>query len=156
MKNKGVCEFITTIKNEDKFLSEKFVKAGLGQTTGGYLGKNGEGPRKTQKQHFLDYYSGSLDRMPSYNMLRCPQLILFVAEVFGVPAVFLNKAYKDFEKSEKAKGTINKRDKNGNYFWGTEEFRHFKKTLRIGEVNKIIKNRDDIEEIKNDVSRLFF
>ncbi len=155
MNNGDVCRYIQTL-DKKRFLADKFVQNGFGQTSGGYLGKGGRKKEVTQKQHFLDYYSGILNKkMPSYNRLRCPQLILYVAEAFGVPEEILNKAYKEFAESEIANRTVYKDNKDGNYFWGTDEFRQLKKTLKIGAVNRIIKEYSDIKEIKNNVARLF-
>lgn len=153
MNNKDVCNYISQLpehKTDKDYYAERIVKNGLGQTTGGYI----EAGIKSQKDHFRYYYGNIPDKKPTYNYLRCPQLILFIAEVFEVPDDALEKAYnliKEYEKNEKSIKTL----KNGNYFWGKQIFIDFKKALKIGEVNKIICNKDNIEKIKEEVKELF-
>ena len=160
MNNKKVCEYINTLDANKKYLAEEFVKSGLGQTTGGYLGnvraEDIPNTETSQKQHFLNYYGNEniSDKKPTFSYLRCPQLILFIAEVFGVPDKALNAAY-DIIQDYEQKGKIINTTKNGNYLWGKEVFREFKNALKIGEVNKIIRDNDNIGDIKKEVEKLF-
>ncbi|MBR5683384.1 MAG: hypothetical protein IKW96_08965 [Ruminococcus sp.] len=161
MNNKDICDYISKLpehKTDKDYYAEEFVKNGLGQTTGGYLGnvEPDEIPKIgiTQKKHFQGYYGNIPDKKPTYNYLRCPQLILFIAEAFGVPPSTLKATYDLIEKYEKDKNLIKTR-KHGNYLWGEQVFRDFKSTLKIGEVNRIIRNNNNIEDIKEKVKELF-
>ena len=84
MNNREVCECVKTIDlHKERYFSEICVEEGYGQTWGGYLTS---GKTLSQKDHFLQYYGREdmAEKMPSYTYLRCPQLLLFIAEAAGV------------------------------------------------------------------------
>ena len=99
MNNREVCEYVKGLdaqKNDmgKEYIAEKCVSEGYGQTCGGYLkGKNINA--FSQKEHFLSYYGSEKkkDKLPSYSYLRCPQLLLFIAEIAGMPKEKLEEAY---------------------------------------------------------------
>lgn len=162
MLNKEICQFIQSVNdrfNEDRveYVAERCVREGYGQTIGGYLDKNGK--HMTQKEHFLYYYGSEKNKQkePYYYFLRCPQLLLFVAEVMGVERVRIEKAY-DILKSYEDKLKIRKKEKNGNYMYqyeqGKEIFRDFKSELLIADINRLVKLADTIWDAKSEIQKL--
>lgn len=113
-------------------------------------------PKHLKSSIFLNYYGNEniSDKKPTFSYLRRPQLLLFIAEVFGVPDSALDKAYNIIQNYEQ-KGKIINTPKNGNYLWGKEVFREFKNALKTGEVNKIIRDNDNIGDIKKEAEKLF-
>ena len=75
--------------------------------------------------------------MPTYPWLKCPQLLMYIAEVAGLDSKRLDDAYEFLEKVEKErnlKGT----EKSAKYL-KSEELKDYKKLLCISTINKIIK-----------------
>ena len=158
MNNRTVCEAISKLK-EKQYIADKCVKEGYGQNCGGYLGpvskKDNKVAGPSEKEHFLTYYGREevAEKTPTYQYLRCPQLLLFVAEAAGVSEENLKKAYcilKAYEKDNRLEGT----EKSGNYMWGKEEFRAFKLQLQICNVVKIIKAANNWDEVVKEVKKL--
>lgn len=152
MNNREVCECISKI-SEKEYLADLCVKQGYGQSCGGYLHSYSKDnlilTRPSEKIHFLNYYGNkkNAERKPTYNNLRCPQLLLFIAEVVGISQHRLDKAYnilKTYEDENMIRGT----EKNGNYMWGKQEFRNFKEQLQISTVDKIISVSMTWDEVK--------
>ena len=146
MTNTEFCKYVEEMSVKTTyadFLTEKR----WGQTSGGYLDKSSK--IETQKEHFLSYYKNKENI--TYQYLRCPQLIIFIAEIVGVPCKNIFSATRVVCKYEKSYNGV----KNGNYIWGHEEFRLFKNELKFCEVVKIIKEYENIDEVKNEVKELF-
>lgn len=145
-----MCEIVRNLEDKEYF-ADCLTKQNWGQTSGGYLcGYEDEDREPTQKEHFLSYYSKKQDKI-TYAYLRCPQLILFIAEVMGVPHNILEAAAEKItEFDKKYQG-----EKNGNYLWGEKAFGEFKKILFFSDVCKAIKCSEDEDEAKEKVSKLF-
>ena len=101
-----VCKIVKELKEEKyKYIADECVREGYGQTCGGYLSlKNTKPTFITQKEHFLSYYDNSdrKSKKPTFHYLRCPQLLLFIAEFSGVPQI--EEAYdllKEYEKNNR-------------------------------------------------------
>lgn len=87
MNNSKVCEYIKNIdlyNNGEIYISELCGNEGYGQSCGGFLESNKE--NSTQQDHFVYYYGGidKIEKNPTYSYLRCPQLMVFIAEAAGV------------------------------------------------------------------------
>jgi len=117
MNNGKVCEYVRTVdphKNSigEEYLSDLCVKQGYGQSCGGYLKTckkdNMKLEEPSQKEHFINYYGAKAEKRPTYNYLRCPQLLLFIAEIAGVSRESLETAYKtviDYESTNELRST---------------------------------------------------
>ena len=157
MNNGEVCKYIENPNSnkslsKDKYIADTCVEEGVGQTCGGYFALK---HIKLQSDHFLSYYNTRKDKKPSYCYLRCPQLLLFIAEIAGVPREVLESAYQYLKQYETDNNLIGKNDKNGNYIWGKQVFRDFKRTLKIAEVNKCIQNASNWNDVIIKVNSLF-
>jgi len=164
MYNIDVCNYIKKMKidrpaGQIKYIADEFVKDGYGQTCGGYLDINGKGKTNpatiSQEDHFLSYYNcdGRSKGNPSYQYLRCPQLLLYIAEIAGVAEKSLIsacKTIKNYEDENELKYT----SKNGNYLWGKKEFREFKTQLYISSITKIIKSENDWSVVLEQVEKM--
>ncbi len=164
MKNNVVCEYVECLDNwknnaEKEYIAEKFVRKGYGQTCGGYLkGKKQEGfsnIRISQKEHFLSYYGSEKkrDKFPSYSYLRCPQLLLFIAEIAGLQEEKLEEAYNIISRYEEENDLTGK-EKDANYIFRECKFKEFKKVLQISMIVRIIKESNCWCEVKDKVSQL--
>lgn len=158
MNNRKVCEYISKM-SEREYLADLCVKQGYGQSCGGCLASYSKDNlilmRPSEKMHFLNYYGNkkNVERNPTYYYLRCPQLLLFIAEIAGISKHRLDKAYnilKIYEDENMLRNT----EKNGNYMWGKQEFRDFKSQLQINIVTKIIRVSRTWEEVKAEVANL--
>ena len=156
MNNGTVCEYVRTIephKNNvgEEYISDLCVKQGYGQSCGGYLNtcKKNDLPlaEPSQKEHFLNYYGYKAEKLPTYNYLRCPQLLLFIAEIAGVVRNSLDDAYKTVRDYEDASNLRNK-GKDANYMWGKQAFRDFKSQIHISDVVRIIRNAENWDEVR--------
>lgn len=162
MNNGKVCEYVRTIephKNNigKEYISDLCVKQGYGQSCGGYLKACKRDDIKlaeiSQKVHFLNYYSDKAEKLPTYGYLRCPQLLLFIAEIAGVSRKNLENAYKivrDYENDNELKNKL----KNGNYMWGKQAFRDFKLQIHINNVVRIIKDAENWDEVRERTLKL--
>lgn len=162
MNNGKVCEYVRTIephKNsiEEEYVSDLCVKQGYGQSCGGYLKTCKKDEIKlsepSQKEHFLNYYGDKAEQLPTYYYLRCPQLLLFIAEIAGVSSKSLEDAYeivRDYENANK----LRNKDKNANYMWGKQAFRDFKSQIHISDVVRIIRNAENWDEVRERTMKL--
>lgn len=162
MNNREVCEYVRKLDSDKncegkEYFADLCVKQGYGQSCGGYLISYSEEnlQKPTQKKHFLDYYSHEdrIDNKPSYYYLRCPQLLLFIAEIAGVPKKTLTDAFnivKDYENEN----DLRNKEKNGNYMWGSEHYRDFKKKLHIGSLVRLIRQSENWDEVIEKVKKL--
>lgn len=156
MNNGKVCEYVRSIESHknnigEEYISDLCVKQGYGQSSGGYLKTCKRYDIKlaepSQKEHFLNYYSDKAESPPTYYYLRCPQLLLFIAEIAGVSSKSIKKAYTilmDYENDNELKN----KEKNGNYMWGKQAFRDFKSKIHISEVVKIISDAQNWDEVR--------
>lgn len=158
MNNREVCDCIRKVSKKD-YLGDLCVKEGYGQSCGGYLScynKNkSEFVLPSEREHFLNYYNNEkvIDKKPTYHYLRCPQLILFIAEIAGVSNKRLYNAYellKNYENQNRIRCT----EKNGNYIWGKDVFRDFKMQLQFNKVNKIICDSKTWDEVIAEVKKI--
>ena len=84
--------------NDDELVCDMMVKDGLGQTVGGYF-EVAEYPKykrkidrskaePSQAFHFFEYYIDDkkiiVQKKTSYNSLKSPQLIMYIAEMAGL------------------------------------------------------------------------
>ena len=171
-------EFWNAIKKFDEhknpygkeLVCDQIVIEGLGQTKGGYFETACE-PRynkqvirekaePSQQFHFFSYYidpkkMNRSEKMPTYANLKCPQLIMYVAEMAGLDAKIVDKAFnflKDFEEKRGLKET----EKGATYLEKIEgnPSEVFKDILHISEIQTIITKSSSYEEIVRKVSRL--
>ena len=113
MNNKDVCDYLRKLNDKCVYIADQCVDERYGQTCGGYLSSKSNDPKSIkQKEHFLDYY-GERERL-TYQYLRCPQLLLFIAEISGLSDKKLNTAYDLLKEYENSNGLYNT-DKSGNY-----------------------------------------
>lgn len=152
-----VCKIVKELKEEKyKYIADECVREGYGQTCGGYLSlKNTKPTFITQKEHFLSYYDNSdrKSKKPTFHYLRCPQLLLFIAEFSGVPQI--EEAYdllKEYEKNNR----LYKTNKSGNYLWGRKDkfLSEFKRKLGIYSLVKIIDEANSWDEVKKQTNKL--
>ena len=160
MNNKAVCEYVEKMKPiESEYFAEKLVNTGYGQTCGGYLQgirrKEAIEKRTSQREHFLSYYGSEKkkDKSPSYNYLRCPQLLLFIAEIAGVQKEKLEEAYNIITKYED-EHDLKGKEKDANYIYRECGFKDLKKVLQISMIVKIINESDYWCEVREKVSLL--
>ncbi len=162
MNNKEVCKYVRTLDPrinsiKEEYISDLCVREGYGQTCGGYLmtckRDSNILEELSQKDHFLNYYSDKGDKFPSYHYLRCPQLLLFIAEIAGVLSEDLKNAYRIVKVYENA-NQLRYKEKSGNYMWGKEAFRDFKSKIHINEVVKIIKDAENWDEVIAETKKL--
>ncbi|MBR3591244.1 MAG: hypothetical protein IKL46_00080 [Clostridia bacterium] len=153
----AICEVVKDLKDDEyDFIADECVKDGYGQTCGGYLSlKNVEPTHITQKDHFLSYYDnlGRKDNKPTFQYLRCPQLLLFIAEIAGMPTI--KEAYNMLKEYEKYNG-LYQTDKSGNYLWGRKDkfLSKFKEKLGIYSLVKIINKANNWDEVKKETEKI--
>ena len=155
-----------------ELLCDKMVKAGLGQTCGGYFD---EDIRKkynvkidramaepSQLFHFKEYYVdenmvyGEIHHAakdnPSYHKLWCPQLMLFIAEMAGLNKILLENAYRFVEEYETETGIIGKDNKTGGYL--KEKIKEYRIILHMKEITDIISEEEEYDIILTRVGRI--
>jgi len=163
MKNSEVCSAIKKLKVDRNFFSEQCTNAGYGQNTGGWYRKGNKkvdenGNPLTQQNHFISYYDkenkdGKKKEKITYGYLRCPQLLLFIAESAGLREQYLQTAY-EFIRNYEDELKIRNNEKNGNYMWGTWEFKRIKCILCMRQIVDIIKKSSTWEEVQKQVKEL--
>jgi len=161
-------------KNPDDgdLFCDQMVKEGLGQTVGGYF----DIAKKTkynkiidnsiaepsQAFHFQEYYidnENNKGKNPTYSSLKCPQLIMYIAEMAGLKREILVYSLKLIRTIEEEKNLVGK-DKGGGYLEklklddGTNELSEFKNKIHIAEINDIIKQASSYKEITDAVSKI--
>ena len=148
MTNRDFCDYVRSLDDEGYFADTHTCNE-WGQNCGGYL-KSTNGPMK-EKAHFLSYYDHSEKEKITYAYLRCPQLIVFIAEIMGVPRELLESAVCIVMKYEEENKTNLQGGKNGNYIWGHKEFTEFKQKLHYSDVIRYIKASSNVEEAKKSI-----
>jgi len=155
VKIKSILNYIQNIDVSKYHLAEDFVKEGYGQTTGGYLSNTKDHP--SQLEHFVNYYCDKIEKMPTFASLWCPELIIFISEILGVKKEYIIKAsemVKNFEDDNNLKNT----QKNATYltFRSTNSriLKEFKETIKIYDVNDILKKTTSIEEAIRQIEKL--
>ena len=148
------------------------VKEGLGQTVGGYF-EVAEYPKynkiidttraePSQAFHFFEFYiddgkCNRSDKKPSYNQLKCPQLIMYIAEMAGLDRKILLECLEYVREIEKNKNHFGS-EKPGNYLEkikvdnGGNSLMEFKKKIHISEIQSIISAANSYDEIVQQVS----
>jgi len=95
-------------KKKHYCISDSFVKSGYQQKKGGYIDYAKKAYSKevepSQKWHFIEAYASKKDRDDKfyYGRLKCPELLLWMAEAAGVDIEIIKQAEK------KAMDVINK------------------------------------------------
>lgn len=164
MNNREVCEYVRKLdvnKNCEgkEYISDLCVKQGYGQTCGGYLKAYSIDDLKqeipSQKEHFLSYYShkNRIDNMPTYDRLRCPQLLLFIAEIAGISKEILIDAF-NIVKNYEEENNIKNKMKDGNYMCRSKQYGDFKKKLHISSLVNIIRKSENWDEVIEKVKKL--
>lgn len=164
-----------TNRHDDELVCDMMVKEGLGQTEGGYF-EVAEYPKykriidrskaePSQAFHFFEYYiddekNNRLDKKPSYNSLKCPQLIMYIAEMAGLDRQILLECLKYIRETEESKGLIGM-PKGGGYLEKIKlnddnddenRLKEFKKKIHISEIQSIISEGTSYEEVVQKVS----
>ncbi len=146
INNKEVCEYVNNIKCK-RFICN--LGKGYGQSCGGYYNKD---RKESEIEHFIFYYKNKEKKFPSYNRLRCPQLMLFIAEIAGVSKERLDEAKKKVIEYEDENHLKGKKDKNGNYIYRSDDnFKQLKEIICINEVNNIIRDANCWDEVREKV-----
>lgn len=145
MINKDVCIYLKTKLNKEYFADE-ITKLGYGQNSGGYMEGKKNREEIRQINHFINHYGSkeNINKLPTYNYLLCPELIIFISEVAGISKESLKRAFvilKEYEDTAKLK------TKKGTYLKGTDILLKIKKEVHINEVTKIIKNSKNWKEV---------
>ena len=158
--------------NGDELVCDMMVKEGLGQTVGGYF-EVAEYPKynkiidttraePSQAFHFFEFYiddgkCNRSDKKPSYNQLKCPQLIMYIAEMAGLDRKILLECLEYVREIEKNKNHFGS-EKPGNYLEkikvdnGGNSLMEFKKKIHISEIQSIISAANSYDEIVQQVS----
>ena len=154
-----VCKEVKKIDvNKQEFVADKCVKERFGQNCGGYLSLKNVNPTDiSQKDHFLSYYDNidMQSNRPTFDSLRCPQLLLFIAEFSGVPESKIKDAYELLKEYEKNNG-LYKTNKSGNYLWDRNDgfLSEFKEKIGIYSLVKIIDKSSNWAEVKEQTKGL--
>lgn len=160
-------------KNEE-LLCDALVKEGLGQTIGGYFEvaeypkyrkeTNREMAKPSQSFHFFEYYiddekNNRSEKMPSYSKLKCPQLIMYIAEMAGLSREILEEC-RSFLRELEQKASLVGTKKGGGYL---ENVRYndssnclteLIKRIHMKEIEGIIKESSTYDEIVQKVSAI--
>ena len=133
MNNKDFWNLIKEYKhrnlNDDELVCDMMVKGGFGQTVGGYF-EVAEYPKykrkidpsnaePSQAFHFFEYYiddkkNNRSEKKPSYSSLKCPQLIMYIAEMAGLNRRILLECLEFIKKIENNANLVDT-EKKGNY-----------------------------------------
>ena len=151
MTKKQINEHLLKNATEVEYKADKLTKEGYGQTIGGYHETaRKKGIRKeeplSQKWHFtVSYYEymKNIDTKPTYSQLKCPELLIWIAEVTGLKDSLIDEAIalvKDFEDKNHSVG----QKKGADYF--APIIGELKKTLHIQEINRVLGDALNWEE----------
>lgn len=158
--------------NGGELVCDQMVKEGLGQTVGGYFevanypkykrSIDKEIAEPSQAFHFFEYYiddnkNNRSNNKPSYACLKCPQLIMYIAEMAGLKREillecldFIRKIEEDANLVGTEKGgaylEIMKSNNNGN------RLSELKEKIHISDIQNIISDEKDYKEIVRKVS----
>ncbi|WP_247933204.1 hypothetical protein [Streptococcus mitis] len=151
--------------NGDELVCDMMVKEGLGQTVDGYF-EVAKYPKynkiidttraePSQAFHFFEYYiddekCNRSDKKPSYNQLKCPQLIMYIAEMAGLDRKILLECLEYVREIEKD-NSLTGSEKKANYLGGNS-LMEFKKKIHICEIQSIISAANSYDEIVQQVS----
>ena len=154
----------------DELICDIMVKNGLGQTTGGYFDEarrpewnikiERESANPSQEYHFREYYIENhktnhiKNGVPSYYRLFCPQLLMYIAEVAGLPKKLLLDAYQYLRSYEERNHLIYS-PKNARYL-PADVLKEYKRLLCIRQITDSIKQQQpgDIEALVSYVSKM--
>lgn len=143
MNNLEMMKNVQMLTAEKKYMADKIVHEGHGQNIGGYI--DAQGCDTLQKEHFINYYKGK--NKITYSYLRCPQLIIFIAEIVGAKEKWIHDAISILKKYDSNYDKMNENGRNGNYMWGTKEFKEFKQALHFKEICGWIKQYDTVSQV---------
>ena len=143
MNNLEMINHIQALPSNIIFQADEIVKEGHGQNRGGYI--DSQGREASQKEHFLHYYKDK--EKVTYAYLRCPQLIIFIAEIAGAKEIWLSNAIAILKRYDAAYDKVNASARNGNYFWGKPEFREFKNALHFQNICMWIKRYETLQQV---------
>ena len=159
-------------RNDDELVCDMMDKEGLGQTVGGYfeVAKYPKYKRiidrseaePSQAFHFFEYYiddekNKRSDKKSSYNSLKCPQLIMYIAEMAGLDRQILIECLKYIRETEESK-SVTGMPKGGGYLEkiklndNENRLKEFKKKIHISEIQSIISKGTSYEEVVQKVS----
>lgn len=159
-------------RSDDELVCDMMVKEGLGQTVGGYF-EVAEYPKykriidrskaePSQAFHFFEYYiddekNNRSDKKPSYNSLKCPQLIMYIAEMAGLDRQILLECLEFIKKIEENARLVDTK-KEGNYLEKIKLnncdncLKEYRTMIHIREIQNIISKETSYEKIVNRVS----
>ncbi len=156
MKIRDILNYVKSVDTSKFSIAEDFVAAGYGQTKGGYM-KQKPHRKPSQLEHFVNYYDDKRDKLPSFASLWCPELMLFIAEIFEVPRENIVKA-RDIVAAYEDEYDLRNTEKKATYLspqiTRSNVLSRFKKALKIYELNEILKNSSTIEEAKRLIIQL--
>lgn len=175
MNNKEFWNLIKKYKhrnrNNDELVCDMMVKGGFGQTVGGYF-EVAEYPKykrkidpsnaePSQAFHFFEYYidNNRSEKKPSYNSLKCPQLIMYIAEMAGLNRQILLEGLEFIKKIEN-KTILVDTEKGGNYLEKIKLndrdncLKEYRTMIHIREIQNIISKETSYEEIVKRVSSI--
>ena len=161
-----------TNRHDDELVCDMMVKEGLAQTEGGYF-EVAEYPKykriidrskaePSQAFHFFEYYiddekNNRLDKKPSYNSLKCPQLIMYIAEMAGLNRQILLECLEFIKKIEENANLVGTK-KKGNYLEKIKVnncdncLKEYRLMIHIREIQDIISKEPSYKKIVNRVS----
>lgn len=157
-------EYYFTSKNKSLKEADQLTKDGYGQSNrnGGYLKKFEAWKKKekifddvqaTQHWHLICSW-GELEN-PQIFRLKCPQLMIYIAEICGWSKKCIENAVEELKKYEDGKKLRNTSNKGGNYLEVKAEGSNitqaylFKESLRYNHLCKIIDESASWEEIQS-------
>lgn len=95
----------------------------------------------------------SYETSATNNRIICSQLLLFIAEIAGVPSKSLEADYKTLRDYED-ENNLKDKEKNGDYIRGNDAFIEFKLKIHISDLVKIIKNAENWDEVREKAMKL--
>ena len=147
--------------NECEFYADKLSFEGYGQNTGGYIGYKGVN-NPSQKFHLITaYFQYNFDRNRRccLNRVKCPQIILWIAEIVGIDKDRIIEGYNYIRKAEdklfkeNPKGLLKVTE-----YWKTMEnlinINEFKNILQYKQICKMINDSKNWEDVIKNCSEL--